>query len=274
MKKFLYVVLLIIGVSCTDRNTPSSPLDDGVLKGTFSVSDNLTVRFSKGNLQYCDSSKTWHFAEQQYIALREKNSLKSDENGGWMDLFGWGTGDHPCLSSTENADYLQFSDWGANPIANGGNTTGLWRTLSGDEWTYLLQERNRAKDLFALVSIFGGVTPIEGFLILPDSWQDLENIPLKKGGHGSWKDNELSYQEWLSIQSAGAVLLPAGTGRRWGDFFLEGGTGYWTSSKARNGGALYVNLSPNRDPMVTTAVYNDVPSRFQGLAVRLVRDVK
>lgn len=56
----------------------------------------------------------------------------------WIDLFGWGTGNNPTQSSANIGDYSDFADWGlVNAIRNGGNETGLWRTLTKDEWAYL-----------------------------------------------------------------------------------------------------------------------------------------
>ena len=40
--------------------------NDGAINSLFSVSDDLQVRFSRGNLQYQASTNTWRFAENQY----------------------------------------------------------------------------------------------------------------------------------------------------------------------------------------------------------------
>ena len=40
-------------------------LPEGALCNIFSVGENKTVHFSKGNLQYQASTNTWRFAEEQ-----------------------------------------------------------------------------------------------------------------------------------------------------------------------------------------------------------------
>lgn len=74
-------------------------------KGAFSVSPNKLVYFSKGNLQYQASTNTWRFAENQWDYVGDategnvymddvkcNNSYISQTYNGWIDLFGWGTG--------------------------------------------------------------------------------------------------------------------------------------------------------------------------------------
>ena len=55
-----------------------------VKAGAFSVSPNKSVYFSKGNLQYNDSTNTWRFAEHQWDIAE----------GEWTDLFEWGYNNH------------------------------------------------------------------------------------------------------------------------------------------------------------------------------------
>ncbi len=66
-------------------------LPEGALPGLFSVSEGEQVRFSKGNLQYQASTKTWRFADQQYDVIGMDNEKISETYSGWIDLFGWGT---------------------------------------------------------------------------------------------------------------------------------------------------------------------------------------
>jgi uncharacterized protein (TIGR02145 family) len=74
----------------------AAPKIDGI--GTFSVSYDKQVTFSKGNLQYTQSTNTWSFASAQW------EMIGSDVDG--VQLYGhyW--------SATEgngnNADYLYF----------------------------------------------------------------------------------------------------------------------------------------------------------------------
>ena len=151
--------VMMMTVGCQKEEiTPIIP--DGALPGLFSVSATRQVRFSQGNLQYQASTNTWRFAEHQYDYVGTQtadrygyyggnvsgsdNSNISSTYSGWIDLFGWGTGSNPTLSSTSYMDYGTFVDWGSNPISNGGNTVNQWRTLTIAEWNYLLNTRTDA----------------------------------------------------------------------------------------------------------------------------------
>ncbi|MBO7529042.1 MAG: hypothetical protein J6T37_04115 [Bacteroidales bacterium] len=53
----------------------------------FSVSDEMQVCFSKGNLQYQPSTNTWRFTEHQWDICGHHNSNISQHYSGWIDLF-------------------------------------------------------------------------------------------------------------------------------------------------------------------------------------------
>ena len=133
---FMAAVMMMF-VGC-DKESISPIIPDGALPGLFSVSATKQVHFSQGNLQYQASTNTWRFAEHQYdyvgtqtadergnyggnVSGSDNRSISSTYSG-WIDLFGWGTGSNPTLSSTSYMDYGTFVDWGGNPISNGGNT--------------------------------------------------------------------------------------------------------------------------------------------------------
>ena len=81
----------------------------------FSVSATEQVTFSKGNLQYHPAKKQWRFAEHQTDYIGDANRNISSTYDGWIDLFGWGTGDIPKYS-TSDSEYSRFVDWGTNKI--------------------------------------------------------------------------------------------------------------------------------------------------------------
>lgn len=85
---------------------------NGASNALFSVRANKMVRFSRGNLQYQASTGTWRFAENQYDTIGADNTNISATNTGWIDLFGWSTGNNPTNTSTNNGDYSIFTDWG------------------------------------------------------------------------------------------------------------------------------------------------------------------
>ena len=125
-------------------------LPEGITQGLFSVSENLRVHFSQGNLQYQASTRTWRFAESQLDYIGEGNANIGETYDGWIDLFGWGASGYnhganayqPWSTSGLYSDYYAYgngcnnlfdqtgqADWGYNAISNGGNQTGIWRTL-------------------------------------------------------------------------------------------------------------------------------------------------
>ena len=110
------------------------------LSGKFSVSPDKQVYFSQGNIQYQPSTKTWRFAINQYDRIAEDNKNISLNYSGWIDLFGWGTGNNPINISKNESDYNVFFYWWSNFIINGGDDRN-WRTLTKDEWIYLLDTR-------------------------------------------------------------------------------------------------------------------------------------
>ena len=130
----------------------------------YSVSASKQVYFASGNLQYQASTDTWRFAEHQYDFADEDNNNISDTYDGWIDLFGWGTGDSPTKASGDNSDYATFTDWGTNVI--GTYPANTWRTLSGEEWGYLFNGRANASSLYGFAIVNG----VNGLILLPDDW--------------------------------------------------------------------------------------------------------
>jgi hypothetical protein len=166
-------------------------------------------------------------------------------------------------------DYAN-ADWGVyNAISNGGNATGMWRTLTKDEWGYLLNERNAStvsgteNARYAWATVNGTA----GLIVFPDSFTlpagvviDAESINVY-----STINNVYSIEDWAQLESAGAIFLPA-AGARTGT--QVSGTGeecfYWSSTytSAYNGYGMN-----NYDGIRVTSI-----SRYYGCTVRLVKD--
>lgn len=73
-------------------------------------------------------------------------------------------------------DYTGKADWGYNAISNGGNVENFgWRTLTKDEWNYLLFERPNYGILFGQ----GQVNGTNGLILLPDDWMFPSGISFK-----------------------------------------------------------------------------------------------
>ena len=272
-------VLQADSVSMVAPSTPEppTPSGDGILSGEFSVSATKKVHFSQGNLQYQASTQTWRFAENQYDMIGSANSNISASYSGWIDLFGWGTGNNPTNSSTDYHDYSTFVDWGVNAISNGGNEANLWRTLTKDEWVYLFYSRTNAANLFGL----GSVNGVNGTIILPDNWVTPQGASFTpsttqgladQGGYYSnsngdnFSHNTYTAEQWSVVESAGAVFLPAAGSRNGTYVNFVGSYGYYWSSAPNSENYAYDMYfgSYRLDPRN----YN---FRYGGQSVRLVR---
>ncbi|MBO4599974.1 MAG: hypothetical protein J5641_04465 [Bacteroidales bacterium] len=260
MKKILLptLLLLILAVSCEKADviqpiTPPEPPDtdtivpDQPVPAIFSVSDSLKVRFAPGNLQHIDG--TWQFAAHQgdFLGTFDANHC---------DLFTWSTTNTNWGLDTMwewmYYDY-DFRDWGSNPdlIATLGEG---WRTLSADEWDYLLNHR--------VVNGSAG----EGH-----SW-----IAARIDGQYGliiYPDNFTQQTSTLGIIPDSCVFLPA-PGSRDGNTLLfrnEDFGFYWTSTPTEGLGEanhliFYQSYSQTMLRIGTT-------ERYLGLSVRLARDI-
>lgn len=264
-------------------NNGGNDTPEGFINGKFSVSASQQVYFSQGNLQYKPSTNKWQFAEHQYDYIGNANSSIDQYYNGWIDLFGWGTSGflhgatcyQPYSTSQSYSDYYAYgsstsslydqnglADWGANAISNGGNQTRIWRTLTKEEWVYLLQNRNTSSGLrYAKAKVTGK----NGLILFPDNWNGTTTI----NPNGSYNDNVISSSTWNTLQSEGVVFLPAAGCREGTTVSGVDEKGYYWSSScngASQAGMLYFNstsLTPN---------HND--SKHYGQSVRLVRDVE
>lgn len=238
----------------------------------FSVSPTKQVYFSQGNLQATTedggTTWTWSFADIQYdfIDAAVANTSVAGNGvvsaNGTVDLFGWSTAAtcYGIHNMTDNSSYGgDFVDWGTNAISNGG--TYSWRTLTQDEWSYLLNARSG--DRFARVTLQG----IYGLILFPDgftrpSWSNMSyNVTFS--GFVSVTNH------WSELEAAGCVFLPI-TGERSGAEVSGVGTSnlkYWTSTPNGDGQAVMLKQSSY------DSYYFAVSDRYIGRPVRLVRDV-
>ena len=233
-KSFLFAALVcVLGWCCVscEPNDPTSKTDGGsgtYVAKVFSVSANKQVVFSPGNLQYQASTDTWRFANHQYDYVGELNSEISPTNENWIDLFGWGTGNNPTNISKEEADYATFVDWGTNKI--GKDKANTWRTLTKNEWEYLLFKRISAAALWGIAT----VNNIHGLILLPDDFTLPEDLNFVAGGDRDlgWALNVYTTYDWEKMEQNGAVFLPA-AGNRHGqlDIYSVSDYGdYWTAT--------------------------------------------
>lgn len=269
-----------------------SDVPEGSVNALFSIDENGgKVWFSKGNLQYQPSTVTWRFAENQWnvcdTTLNEHPSPDYTEgNSAWIEFFGWGTSGYnhgainyqPWSTNSTASNYIAYgqvennlcdqtgkADWGYNAISNGGNTENSgWRTLTKDEWNYMLTARPKASKLFGQ----GQVAGMNGLIILPDDWMLPSGFSFISG-LSHWK-NSYTAEQWQKMELAGAVFLPA-AGMREGTKLLHimGSGNYWSSTCLIGSGtqygayALYFGYG--------TMATDNVVDCCQGFNVRLVR---
>lgn len=237
----------------------------GAINGLFSVSETQQVYFSQGNLQYQASTNTWRFAENQYDYIGSDNSNISSSYSGWIDLFGWGTGNNPTNSSTDNNDYATFNDWGNNAISNGGNTTNTWRTLTKDEWVYVFNTRSTSSGIrYAKAQVNG----INGVILLPDNWSSSNySLSSTNTGGASFSSNTISQSDWTNrLEANGAVFLPAAGNRNGTSVYNVGSFGgYWSATYAASTLAYSVGFQDS----YLYSIDNDCKA---GRSVRLIQD--
>ena len=268
--------VMIMTVGCQKEDIapiiPDSPIiPDGALPGLFSVSATQRVYFSQGNLQYQASTNTWRFAEHQYDYVGSDNRSISSTYSGWIDLFGWGTGSNPTLSSTSFEDYGTFVDWGSNAISNGGNTANRWRTLTHAEWDYLLNTRTDASSKRGT----GNINGVGGLIILPDSWTLPSECSFTSGfcspsgdNYPDWTHNSYTLAQWAQMEAAGAVFLPAAGHRSGTNVSNVGNLGYyWSSTPNFENLAYYMNFNSNG-----LSASSNYHGRNYGFSVRPVQD--
>lgn len=292
------------------RKGNCTEIEGAIPNAIFNVSKEKNVVFSKGNLQFrrMGSHKTmegtakgiWRFAESQYDFIGDGNYSISEDYSGWIDLFSWGTSgwnsgaevsqpwdiDDVDSYSEYYVDYYSdgkvvnlvgkyaYSDWGVyNAISNGGNQPGLWRTLSIDEWRYLLQN-NR----WALVSVEG----ILGVMLLPADFIAPKGITVSEVGVGKMTEykldfatieNQYSFEQFAQLEECGVVLLPAcGSRIRFQTNMIILGVGelghYWSTSAENT--KRVKNLSFDSDGIDL----RDSGGYQFGQSVRLVQDIK
>lgn len=236
----------------------------------FSVSETQKVTFSPGNLQYHPANNEWRFAPSQLDYIGDANSNCSSTYNGWLDLFGWSTSatNFGVSTVTYSNDYSgSFVDWGTNTIGNDAPNT--WRTLSREEWEYLLNTRTNANSLHGAAQVNG----VNGLIFLPDNWICPAGITFKSGFHNNYGvDYYAAYQtftadQWSKLEDAGAVFLPA-SGSRHGSTVInvQYSGGYWSATEYSSLNAYHLNFGSSRAGVSYFA-------RGVGLSVRLVKDL-
>lgn len=238
--------------------------DEGIVPDInhyFTVSEGTSVYFAPGNLQY-KSGTGWRFAENQW------DNIGTWDPADWVDHFGWGTWTgntvNPLNTSENNNSYTWSSADFTQTLIN--NDEAGWRTLTRDEWNYVLNTRSTTSGIrYAKAT----VNDVKGLILLPDTWTaSTYALSNTNSSSASFDSNVISSSQWTTLQDAGAVFLPAG-GRRNGTTFEETSDGYYweyyTTAIAR---ALFITSSG----MGVDGYYDSY--KYYGMSVRLARNVE
>ena len=197
-----------------------------------------TAVFSRGNLQYKQSSDTWRCAPNQYDWRGMENlQMGNAAYAGWVDLFSWSIGaenNYGATSAYNTSLYFnkEFVDWS-------GLFDGNWSTLSIDQWFYMLYNRANANDLWGMAMIGdtlgmvllpndwnapSGVTFVPGTTPTTDMWEDADCLDPTMADQDHWRinkanmpANKFTEEQWAILEAAGAVFCPYG-GRRSGGY--------------------------------------------------------
>lgn len=277
MRKFFYLFIAALVLVACDENEPEPEVQypAGAIHGVFSIGAKKYVMFSQGNLQYNSAMLAYRFAEHQWDTIGASN-LSGGALATTIDLFAWGTGNTPTSKET----HLPFVDWGVNAIMNGGNQTYLWRTLSKDEWNYLIFERKNAAKLVSM----GTVNGVPGTILLPDYWPSdkrfednaqrglvikstAENKYYQNPNINSFFFHKYTISEWSTMEAGGAVFLPAAGWSNSRDVLYVASKGYyWSTTPSLYGNIYLLYFSTGYLEVMSDGAFK--------CAVRLVQDVK
>lgn len=232
-----------------DWNVTFSP----VLTGQFSVSASDKVTFSQGNFHATKVGENWllGFYERQNevnpiatvtnaTVIGARTASKDDKE---IDLFTWGYGSNFTNDPTTLSFAGQsFADWGQ--LIGSGST---WRTLSSDEWEYLLDRVGPNSNALSRSDV--EVCGVKGCLVIaPDVFT---------GEIADYYDEA----SWATAEKTdGLVCLPS-SGHRFG--VGVGNTGrlgfYWTSTANDASNAYSLSLS-KLGQSTRTQLYSADPS--------------
>lgn len=246
---------------------------DALGKTTGQDSDNPNVDrdlFGWGTSGYNDSSDPYDVHYQPW-------ATSADEVNATYNKYGYGPSTNmpsPNLTGS-SANY----DWGVyNRISNGSNTTNTWRILTGGsngEWKYVFDIRS--------ASTVNGVTNaryakakvanMNGVILFPDIYLHPTGVPQPVGinqtDNTGWNGNDYSAAEFLLMQAAGAVFLPAVGDRSGTSVYFVGSYGYyWSASYSDSTHAYGVYFGSG---FFRLSLLN---SRCTGQSVRLVAPAK
>ena len=166
------------------------------------------------------------------------------------------------------SEFFGYKEWGNWRYENGGDDENIWRTLTGDEWIYLFDQRKNAAKLRGQAT----VNNHHGYVLLPDNWQLPQGLTFKPQPN-NWTANTYNADQWTQMEKNGAVFLPAAGIRAGKEIQGIGETGaYWSSTMYQQTGKGDVDargISFNAN----SAKSNVYDTWHHGFSVRLVQDI-
>jgi len=275
----------------------------------FSVSPTQKVYFSRANLKY-NTSEGWSFHANQYdecfgVKTYTSSGTPADQTGSSsggvqygsdveMDRFSWGfqyptvTGEDDWVNGTRNLSWYDGTDWGCALTGEGNDH---WRTLTYEEWDYLLNNTSRGdrrflKGRFQVSITRDGVTYdtyMSGMFIAPDHY--VGNLTASSWNKTStYSHTTMTAARTNKLFNDGCVFLPA-VGYRNDSYyydyncysstsdFIQGC--YWTATgltQQPNSAATPQAHAMKFDKTTNGYGNESYPTRDLGMCVRLVWD--
>lgn len=276
-------------------------MDGDTPRRVFFAPANLQYQASTGTWHFAENQ--WDYIGD----AAGNNTAEADRptQAAWIDLFGWGTSGwnngnyfyQPYSSSnstyspyTESNGYgygptdgslytysltgaYANADWGVynaiyNPKTNTTDPAGTWRTLTHNEWAYIISTRTTCSGVrYAKAT----VNNVPGVIIVPDNW-DVNTYALNgtNTAGAAYTVNTISSADWTNIfEPAGCAFLPA-AGSRNGSSVNDVGTrgSYWSTTYSITRRAYSLGFSSSD----VGPSYNH--NRYYGKSVRLVRSAE
>ena len=191
-----------------DKWSSNSQAPDGALAETFTVSaDGKKVFFSKGNLYWDGSVYGFENNQYDYSVAGHQSSFFWSNTAAYARGSEWNLDTNAPIAFFTNADEVTAN---AGFTANG--QTGLWRTLSKDEWDYLIKRENGIGE--------ATINGVKGVIIFPDEYagqtDGLTSIPEGCVFLPAGEDDDVISLYWSSTPRLDlSSSIPAAAGLRY-----------------------------------------------------------
>ncbi len=168
-------------------------------------------------------------------------------------------------------DYAE-ADWAWHNNISNGNGPHLWRTLTINEWNYIINSR--------LTSTVNGTTnahyakatiaSVPGVILFPDTYVHPDDVAQPNGinnGSNGYDINDYDLNDWELIEACGAVFLPVTYFRYGWGVDSRVNAHYWSTTPRDQSTIRILYFSPT----FLGAGEGNYIDRFDGVAVRPVQ---